>query len=246
MPQAHLRFYEELNDFLPAARRKTTFVHFFQGRHSIKDLIEALGVPHAEVDLILVNGVSVDFAYIVQDGDRISVYPVFEALDITPLVRLRPRPLREPRFVLDTHLGQLATYLRLLGFDTLYDADCPDETLAHLSASEKRILLTKDRGLLQRRLVTHGYCVRATRPRQQVREVLERFDLFTAVTPFRRCLRCNGALESVDKQTMADRLPPGTQAYSDEFYRCPACDQLYWPGSHSEKMRRFIREILND
>ncbi|MBI4769776.1 MAG: Mut7-C RNAse domain-containing protein, partial [Chloroflexi bacterium] len=138
----------------------------------------------------------------------------------------------------------LAAYLRLLGFDTLYHRDCPDEELARLSAGEKRILLTKDRGLLKRRIVTHGYCVRAAQPRQQVREVLERFDLFGSVAPFRRCLRCNGLLEPVEKQAIADRLPPDTRAYYHEFYRCTACHRLYWPGAHYTAMQRFLKEIL--
>ena len=130
MKRAHFRFYAELNDFLPRARRQTAFACRFQGRVSIKHMIEALGVPHPEVDLVLVNGQSVDFSHLVQDGDRISVFPVFESLAITPLVRLRPQPLREPTFVLDTHLGRLAAHLRMLGFDTLYWNDSADEELA--------------------------------------------------------------------------------------------------------------------
>ncbi len=194
MPQVVLRFYAELNDFLPRERRQAPFAHTFAGRRSVKDLIEALGVPHTEVDLILVKGVSVDFSYLPQDGDQISVYPVFEAVDISPLVRLRPRPLREPKFVLDAHLGKLASHLRLMGFDTLYQNDYADETLARVSETEKRLLLTKDRGLLKRRQVTHGYLVRGTDPELQLREVLSRFDLFDAVRPFTRCLNCNGSL----------------------------------------------------
>ena len=243
--QAHFRFYAELNDFLRTERRQVTFAHSFEGRASVKDMIESLGVPHTEIDLILVNNAPVDFSYIVQDGDRISVYPVFESFDISPLVRLRPRPLREPKFVLDTHLGKLAAYLRILGFDTLYRNDYPDEELARVSAEEKRILLTKDRGLLKRRLVTHGYCVRATDPKHQVREVLERFDLSNVVVPFSRCIRCNGLLEPVSKQAVEDRLPPDTRQYYDEFYRCAACDQLYWPGSHYDAMRAFVATVLN-
>lgn len=156
MSQVTIRCYAELNDFLPRQRRYRSFTHPWPGRTSIKDLIESLGIPHTEIDLILVNGKSVDFSYLVQPGDRISVYPVFESIDITPLVRVRPRPLREPRFVLDTHLGKLASYLRLLGFDTVYQNDADDATLARISATEHRILLTQDRGLLKRRLVTHG------------------------------------------------------------------------------------------
>ncbi|HLE29671.1 MAG TPA: Mut7-C RNAse domain-containing protein [Anaerolineales bacterium] len=244
MPRASFRFYAELNDFLLAARRMVEFNHAFQGRVSIKDMIESLGVPHTEVDLILVNGLSVDFAYIVQADDRVSVYPVFEALDITPLVRLRPRPLREPKFILDTHLGRLANYLRLLGFDTLYRNNYDDEALARLSAGEKRTLLTKDRGLLKRRIVTHGYCVRSADPQQQIKEVLERFDLLGAIAPFSRCLRCNGRLEPVEKQAIVHRLPARTSVDYDEFYRCTACDQLYWPGSHYVALERFVSEIL--
>ncbi len=245
MPQAHFRFYAELNDFLPPARRKVTFTHTFQGRVSIKDMIEALGVPHGEVELILVNRLPVDFSHLVQDGDRISVYPVFESLDITPLVRLRPRPLRDPKFVLDAHLGRLATYLRLLGFDALYRNDYEDEELARLSADEHRTLLTKDRGLLKRSMVTHGYCVRATDPKAQAREVVERFDLFRLVSPFSRCLRCNGLLEAVEKEAIAHRLLPRTRDEYDEFQHCPACDRLYWRGSHYAHLQEFIAEVLN-
>ncbi len=195
MPQAHFRFYAELNFFLPPNRRQTTFPRAFEGRVSVKDMIESLGVPHTEIDLILVNGESVDFSYLVQDGDQISVYPVFESFDITPVVRVRPKPLREPRFVLDQHLGKLAAYLRMLGFDTLYRNDYDDPELAQISHAEKRTLLTRDRGLLKRSMVTRGYYVRETNPRRQVAEVIRRFDLGGLVAPFRRCITCNGVLE---------------------------------------------------
>src|SRR5262245_16268956 len=152
-----LRFYAELNDFLPLEKQQQPFTHSFEMKTSVKDMIESLGVPHTELDLILVNDKSVDFSYLVQDGDQIAVYPVFEALDITPLVRVRPQPLREPRFILDVHLGRLAVYLRLLGFDALYRNDYSDEELAQTSSDEHRILLTRDRGLLKRSIVTHGY-----------------------------------------------------------------------------------------
>ena len=167
-----IRFYEELNDFLPPAQRKICFQHPLKQPGSIKDLIEALGVPHTEIDLILVNGHSVDFNYPVQDGDRISVYPVFESLDITPVTRLRPAPLRIIRFVLDTHLGRLAAYLRLFGFDTLYRNDYDDPTLADISVKQHRILLTRDKQLLMRKQISHGYYLRATQPRKQLLEVI--------------------------------------------------------------------------
>jgi uncharacterized protein with PIN domain len=244
MPRVTIRFYAELNDFLPLERRQVSFTHPVKERASVKDLIESLGVPHPEVDLILVNGESVDFSYLVQDGDRVSVYPVFEALDITPLVRVRPRPLREPRFVADTHLGKLALYLRLLGFDTWYANDCDDATLARISRDEHRILLTRDRGLLKRRMVTHGCYVRETDPERQVAEVLRRFDLYRAMAPFRRCLRCNGPLEPVPKEQVLDRLQPKTRQYYDEFSRCCVCDRVYWKGSHHERMARFVDRLL--
>ncbi|MDZ7343194.1 MAG: Mut7-C ubiquitin/RNAse domain-containing protein, partial [candidate division KSB1 bacterium] len=185
---AYFRFYEELNDFLPEEKKKTTFVHHFKDRASIKDMIEAIGVPHTEIDLILVNGQAVDFSYLVQDRDRISVYPVFESLDISAVTNLRKQPLREAKFVLDVHLGKLASYLRLVGFDTLYRNDFSDAELAEISSRERRILLTKDRRLLKRRIVTHGYCIRETAPKKQLLEVLKRFDLFKSLDPFSRCL----------------------------------------------------------
>lgn len=245
MKCAHFRFYAELNDFIPADKSQVAFPHTFEGRVSIKDMIESLGVPHTEVDLILVNGESVDFDYLVQDGDQVSVYPVFESLDITPLARLRPKPLREPRFVLDTHLGKLASYLRLLGLDTLYHNDYDDQELARISSQERRILLTRDRGLLKRAVVTHGYCVRETNPRRQLAEVLRRFDLFEVIQPFRRCIRCNGLLEPVSKEAISHRLDPKTRKYYDEFRRCQACDHIYWKGSHYQRMRRLVEQVLD-
>jgi hypothetical protein len=150
---------------------------FEDRRVSVKKMIESIGVPHTEVDLILVNGQPVDFTYIVRDGDRISVYPVFEALNIAPLTRLRPHPLRQVRFVLNKHLGKLASCLRQLGFDAWYLDDYDNEILVQISVAKRRILLTKDRALLKRKEITHGYCVLSTDPEQQLIEVIERFDL---------------------------------------------------------------------
>jgi hypothetical protein len=206
-------------------------------------MIESFGVPHTEVDIILVNGQSVDFSCIVQDGDHISVYPVFESLDVSPLVRLRPVPLRTPAFVLDANLGRLARYLRLLGFDCLYQNDYDDETVAGIADRQQRIVLTRDRALLQRRIITRGYFVREVRPRPQVKEVLARFDLYRLVTPFRRCIRCNGLLQAVDKQTIMDRLEPKTRKYIDTFRTCTACGQIYWQGSHHTRSLRLIEEL---
>ncbi len=246
MQQALFRFYAELNDFLPAERRQRIFPCSFELSGSVKDMIESLGVPHTEVDLILANGRSVDFAYLVRDGDHISVYPVFESIDISPVLRVRPEPLREPAFVLDVHLGQLAVYLRMLGFDTLYRNDYADEELARTSSQEGRILLTRDRGLLKRTIVTHGYCLRTTDPRQQVIEVLRRFDLWNAVAPFRRCLHCNTPLQSVDKAEISHRLDAQTKEYYDHFRLCPTCDRIYWRGSHFKRMEAFVESVLQE
>ena len=244
MKHATFRFYAELNDFLPPDKKMVSFDCPFELSRSVKDMIESLGVPHTEVDLILANGKSVDFSHLVQDGDRISVYPVFEAIDIAPIVRVRPGPLRETRFVLDTHLGKLAVYLRMLGFDTLYRNDYQDETLARISSTQRRILLTRDRELLKRSMVTHGYCLRATDPRQQLVEVLRRFDLFSSAAPFRRCLRCNALLQPVPKEMVTDRLQPNTRRYYDQFSTCETCNRIYWKGSHYQRMRQFVERLL--
>jgi uncharacterized protein with PIN domain len=244
MSQATFRFYAELNDFLPRARRQAAFEHEFFGRVSVKDMIESLGVPHPEIDLILVNGVSVEFGCLVADGDSVSVYPMFESLDIRPLLHLRPEPLREPRFLLDGHLGRLAAYLRLLGLDAEYRNDFTDEELASRTAAERRILLTRDRGLLKRSEVERGYCVRSDSPRQQAHEVVERFDLRRSVAPFRRCLSCNGLLQPVEKQSVWERLPPGTRERFDEFHRCADCGKLFWPGSHYTRLQQLVADFL--
>lgn len=243
MAKVDFRFYSELNDFLPVSKRQANFTHFFKERTSIKDMIEALGIPHPEVDLIEVNGEAVDFSYIVTDGDRINVYPV-SASTVKPTVRVRPTYLPS-HFVLDVHLGKLATSLRMLGFDTLYRNDYSDEELAQISATQQRILLTRDKGLLMRSLVTYGYYVRETDPWRQVVEVLRRFELFKLVTPFQRCLRCNGLLKPVDKEAIVDQLPQNIQMYINEFHRCSQCSQIYWKGSHYERMQQSIAEVLN-
>ncbi|HIE13001.1 MAG TPA: twitching motility protein PilT [Desulfotomaculum sp.] len=243
MSRCSVRFYAELNDFLPPGKRQAAFIHTFLGEPAVKDLIESLGVPHTEVDLILINGESVEFSRRVRDGDRISVYPVFESIDVSPIVRVRPAPLREVRFVLDTHLGRLATYLRMVGFDTLYANDLSDEALSEISARERRILLTRDRGLLKRSEVAHGYLVRSTDPPAQLTEVLRRFDLYRLVSPFCRCLRCNLPLEAVSKEEVEDRLPPKVREYFVEFRLCRGCGRVYWKGSHYEHMERFVTEI---
>ncbi|ASC71237.1 hypothetical protein XM38_021890 [Halomicronema hongdechloris C2206] len=243
MPHAYFRFYGSLNDFLPPFRRQRQFHRYIKERGSIKDAIEALGVPHPEVALILVHGTSVSFDYLVQPYDCISVYPQFTHLDITALSRVQPPPLAQGRFVLDVHLGKLATYLRLLGFDTLYRNDYHDDDLAQISSQQQRILLTQDRGLLKRSIVTYGYAVRSEHPDIQIIEVLQRFQLQAAVSPLQRCPRCNGPLRLVDKATIADQLPYYTRLYYDEFAQCQHCRQIYWKGAHYRRIQALIERV---
>ncbi len=244
MAVAHFRFYEELNDFLPPHRRKVAFEHRFHRRASVKDMIEALGVPHAEIELILVDGVSVGFDHIVRDGERIAVYPVFEAFDVSEHVKLRSSPLRITRFVLDVHLGRLARYLRLAGFDCLYRNDYDDAELARISADEHRILLTRDRLLLQRRIITHGYFVRSDQPVEQLQEVFDRFQLHGRARPFTRCARCNGELADVPKAAVEHRLKPLTRRYYQHFRICTSCERVYWRGSHVERIEALHSRTL--
>jgi len=237
----HIRFYEELNDFLPEEKKKNRFVHQFIDRTSIKDLIESIGVPHTEVDLILVNGKSVNFRYLIKDGDDISVYPVFESFDITEVQHLRPKPLRKPKFVADVHLGRLTRYLRMIGFDVSYKNNFNDDEIVRISLQEKRAILTKDRGILKRNEVTHGYYVRNTKVEEQVKEILKRFDLQNEIKEFSRCLECNELLKSIKKETIIKQLPPKVAASQNEFYKCPSCKKIYWKGSHYQRMLTFIQ-----
>jgi len=242
--RAVFRFYAELNDFLPALQRFKDTERTFLGAPAVKDVIEALGVPHTEVDLLLVNGEPQGFDYRLQDGDRVSVYPVFEALDIEAATRVRPMPLRDPRFLLDVHLGRLARLLRLLGFDAAYAPGAEDVHLAVCAASERRILLTRDRQLLKRSLVTHAYCVRSQAPLEQAVEVLRRFDLMSRAAPLTRCLRCNGDLQAVGMEDAGDRLPPGVRARVTRLAECLDCRRLYWDGTHYPGLQRMADGLL--
>lgn len=243
---AHFRFYAELNDFLTAIKRQKSFPYRFMGKPSVKDAIEAIGVPHPEVDIIVANGESVGFDYHLGDGARVAVYPVFESFDITPVIRLRPKPLRDSRFVLDGHVGKLARLLRMLGFDTMYRPDFEDSEIVQISADEKRIILTRDVELLKANTVTHGYWVRAVSPNEQVGEVLERFDLYSQIRPFRRCMVCNSPIARVDKETVVNALPAKVRELHDEFYRCAGCRKVYWKGTHYHDMMEQIQNLSRE
>lgn len=246
MKKAYFRFYEELNDFLPAEKQKTRFVHSFKERASIKDMIEALGIPHSEVDLILVNDESVDFSSIVRNEDRISVYPVFESLNIKQISRVRPEPLRETKFVLDVHLGKLAGSLRMLGFDTLYQRDCTPDKVIALSLSEKRIIISKSRNLLKRKEITHAYCLNSSDPEMQTKLVLKRFGLFENINPFTRCMECNSPLDIIARDKVIDKVPLDVREKQEEYKYCRDCAKVYWKGSHYKKMRERIGRLTID
>ena len=244
MRQAYFRFYAELNELLAPTERGSCFVHAFDTAASVKDAIEALGVPHTEIGLILIDDESADLSCSLNDGDRISVYPVFRSIDINPLTRVRSALKGERRFVLDNHLGKLAAYLRMLGFNSLYRNDYRDEELARISASQQRTLLTRDRGLLKRSIVIHGCLVRETHPHHQMMEVLSRFDLFASIFPFRRCLHCNAPLQAVPKESVQHRLLPKTEQHYDEFHLCGECNRIYWKGSHYQRMQDLIARVI--
>jgi uncharacterized protein len=242
MVTATFRFYEELNDFLAPARRRREFACPCARAATTKHMIEALGVPHTEVELILVNGESVGFDRRLRDGDRVAVYPVFEAFDITPLLRVREQPLRRPRFVADVHLGGLAYLLRMAGFDTLYDNHFADEEIAALAVRDRRIVLTRDRELLKRRAVSHGCYVHAQKSEAQVREVFERLDLGRSARPFTLCPYCNTALQPVAKAEVDDRLPPGVRQAYERFCTCRSCQRLFWEGDHWERLGQLLAD----
>lgn len=235
-----MRFYAELQDFLPDECHSTAIVRKFDVPGSVKDLVESCGVPHTEVDLIIVDGESVGFDHPVHDGDHISVYPQFESFDISSIVETRAQPLRETKFVADVHLGRLARDLRLLGFDTLYDRDWGDAQLAEISSKERRILLTRDGELLERSSVTRGYYVRSAHQLTQVVEVTRRFYLDEGLQPFTRCIICNGEMSPVDKADVAHRVPFRPRERVDDYSRCGKCGRVYWQRAHRSELDRMI------
>jgi hypothetical protein len=243
MGLVNIEFLDELNDFLPQRKRDQLLSCEFNGNPSIKHLIESFGIPHPEVGLILVNERSVDFSYQVQPGDEALIYPASPDFDRLSGLFLEGNLTIEPRFILDNHLGKLATYLRILGFDANYHNDYQDDELAKVTVDEDRILLTRDRQLLMRKTIHYGYWVRSLLPEEQIVEIIRRFALPDLITPFRRCLRCNIPLEPVEKNSILHRLEPLTNKYFREFHACPTCDRIYWKGSHYDRMVKLIARV---
>lgn len=247
MEYAYLHFHAALKDFISPVRQNLTIVRAVDRKASIKDVIESCNVPHTEIDLIIVNGISVDFDYIVQNSDKIHVYP-----DCSTAVHEPGRPLRHlsppmpapPRFIVDANLGRLARYMRLLGFDCLYRNDFDDQSIAEISCKTQRIVLTRDRKLLKRRIITYGYFVRTDIPKAQVRETLNRFNLYASLAPLIRCTICNEKLINTEKTAVAHRLKPLTRQYYDKFLICSGCNRIYWQGSHSMRIERLFEEFF--
>ena len=242
---AEFRFYAELNDFLSPLQRKRTNLYHFSGHPGIKDPSEVIGVPHTEVELIIIKGEAVGFDYQLQADDRVAVYPAFRSLDTTPLLKLREKIVSTPRFVLDVNLGKLAKLMRLLGFDCLYRNDFQDKEVVNIAATEHRILLTRDRRLLNAKQINYGYWVRSVNIESQIIEVLRRYNLRNSINAFVRCLVCNGELAPVAKADILDRLEPKTRLYYEVFHYCVDCQRIYWEGSHTKDMRRRLAGYLS-
>lgn len=240
-----IQLFAELNDFLDEELRSKAIRHQLDHPRSVKDLLESIGVPHSEIDAIIVGEESVDFSYLVGPGDDIAVYPVSLQPRGLHLVRLQKIP-PDTRFILDVHLGKLASYMRMMGFDTLYRNDYDDPELARISADEDRILLTCDRQLLMRRQVEFGYFVRSREPGRQFSEVMRRYQLEDRYQPFSRCIECNGIIQPVEKDSIASQLEEKTRQYYDDFYQCRQCHKIYWEGNHVRQMQSVIDELVSE
>ncbi|GMU07408.1 Mut7-C RNAse domain-containing protein [Corallococcus caeni] len=228
--QLTVRFHGALNDFVAPERRERTFTHVLQGSPSVKDLIESLGPPHPEVDVVLVDGEPVGFGHRAEADTHVEVSPASV-----------PVPLPElPRFILDVGLGRLSGFLRMLGFDTLWRNDSADDLLARVSREESRVLLTRDLGLLKRSEVVQGYYPRATDPAHQLVEVVRRYGLTSRMRPFSRCLACNAPLSTATQDEVQGRIPEGVAQRHRHFQQCPGCQRVFWPGTHHERMQNLV------
>lgn len=234
-PTSYTRFlfHGSLNDFL-RSRQKNTWLDFpYRFASTVKDAIEATGVPHAEVRKIVVNGNEKPVGYLLQPGDETEVFPYeppFPAGDATG-------------FVLDVHLGGLARRLRMLGIDTVYRNNLHDAEIIAFATTENRIVLTRDVGLLKHKVLRWGYWLRSQQTEDQLIEVMNRFSLCNRLQPFLRCIACNGLLAGVEKKEIVSLVPEKTRLFFEDFYRCTTCGKIYWKGSHYQHMRHAIKRI---
>ncbi len=241
----NVRCFAELNDYLAPQLRFTPFSMPVAEGSTVAGLLTMLGIPQSEVDLVLRNGEAAQFETRVADGDRISMYPIFETFDIGPVQRLRSRPLRRPAFVLDVHLGKLASFLRMFGFDASYAPTLTDEQLISISLEEHRALLSKDRALLRDPRLVRSYAVKADNPREQIIEVVKHFDLVGSSEPLTRCLLCNVLLVSAAQETVIERIPARVGATCRSFTACPQCGRIYWEGTHHKRMTAFVADVIS-
>lgn len=209
---------------------------------SIKDAIEAFGPPHTDIGALVCDGRPIDFSWPVAAGQHFDIFPVVPPWDVTRPTLLRPNPLPTLGFLVDSTGGRLARYLRMAGFDTLYDPAWHDQDILQAMAQEPRLLLSRNLDLLKRKAIEFGRAIRAHRPTEQLREVLHLFGIEQPPHPFTRCLDCNGLLEPIPKAAILHRLEPLTQRYFDTFHCCRRCDKLYWPGSHVDRMRGLLSD----
>jgi uncharacterized protein len=236
-----LRFHGDLNVFLRSKSGDAVIERRLAEKTSIKDVIESCGVPHSEVDVILVDEQTVGFDHTVANDAKVGVFPVDNPG--TDRTEKRLQSVGVNRFVADGHLGALTRNLRLLGFDVAYEQNADDRQLLEVMTRENRALLTRDRRLLMHGIVQHGYCPRSQNADEQTIEVIRRFNLSELIVPFTRCLRCNAPLEAAAKADVIDELEPLTKIYYDQFRRCPGCKQIYWSGSHFPKLQKRVEEI---
>jgi len=241
---ARFRLRGGLEELLVRRYRADIASYHFRDNPGIKDAIETMGIPHTEVDVILANGLSVNFSYPLQDNDIIDVYPVFSDVPVAKPLNLTPCPPDPVSFVLDVHLGKLARRMRLLGFDVYYRNDLDDAEIMEIADRESRIILTRDLGILKHCKVMHGYLVRSDHVDCQLREVMRRYELFGRAHLWKRCMVCNGLMVKVEKADVQDRLEPKTRLYYEDFHRCSDCDRLYWKGSHYVKITAWFQEFL--
>lgn len=233
MNTATFRFHGGLSDFVARENRGKVFEFTCARAATLKNAIEALGVPHTEIGALSVNRAPATLQRIVREGDAIEVHP-WSAGEMGA----------DPIFVADAHLGGLARFLRMLGFDTLYQNSLSDAEIRRLAEDERRIVLTRDRELLKCREIACGCYVRALKPEAQLREVAARYGLATRARPFTLCLRCNLPLEPADKAQVAAQIPEKVLLAQEIFSRCRGCERVYWPGSHYARMRAAIQGLL--